>query len=269
MLDYALAQSPTLEAWRARGEMIRKGILKEAGLTPLPRRTPLKPIIHSRRERDGYSVENVALETVPGFYLTGNLYRPTAAKPPYAAVLCTHGHGKAIPRFAEQMQRRSATLARMGARVEFRRGPERAGEPTGTLVARHGPLRGILVGAGEVPALIDEVPLLAVVATQAEGRTELRGAGELRVKESDRLARIAAGLGAMGARVEELADGLAIHGPTPLSGAVLDAASDHRIAMALAVAGLVADGETVLDGAEWADISWPGFFALQGTLSGA
>jgi 3-phosphoshikimate 1-carboxyvinyltransferase len=160
-------------------------------------------------------------------------------------------------------------LARMGARVEFRRGPERAGEPTGTLVARHGPLRGILVGASEVPALIDEVPLLAVMATQAEGRTELRGAGELRVKESDRLARIAAGLGAMGAHVEELADGLAIHGPTPLSGAVLDAASDHRIAMALAVAGLVADGETVLDGAEWADVSWPGFFALLGTLSGA
>ena len=158
-------------------------------------------------------------------------------------------------------------LERMGAPLEVRRGPDRAGEPTATVTVRHGPLRGTLVASAEVPSLVDEVPLLAVVATQAEGRTEIRGAGELRVKESDRLARIAAGLGAMGAFVEELPDGLVIHGPTPLAGAALDAAGDHRIAMAFAVAGLAAAGETTVDGAEWADVSWPGFFALLDRLS--
>ena len=80
------------------------------------------------------------------------------------------------------------------------------------------------------------------------------------MKESDRLARMAQGLSAMGARVRELPDGLIIDGPTPLHGTTIDAARDHRIAMSFAVAGLVATGQTHIDGAEWADISFPGFF---------
>lgn len=125
MLDYALALSPTREAWAARGEQIRTGILRGAGLLPLPRRTPLNPIIGERRIHDGYSVENVAIETIPGFYLTGNLYRPLKGKAPYPAILCPHGHalGKAPQnfddhgRFAPYTQTRCAALARMGAVV--------------------------------------------------------------------------------------------------------------------------------------------------------
>ena len=107
------------------------------------------------------------------------------------------------------------------------------------------------------------MPLLAVVATAARGETVIRGAGELRVKESDRLAQVARYLQAMGANVEELPDGLIIRGPTPLHPTTVDAARDHRIAMAFAVAGLrAASGPTTISGAEWADISFPGFYGL-------
>jgi len=122
-------------------------------------------------------------------------------------------------------------------------------------------LRSTTILPAEVPSLLDEVPLLAVVASQAEGVTRLSGAAELRVKESDRLRQVCQALRAMGVEVEEMDDGFAVQGPARLQGAYLDAAGDHRIAMAFAVAGLVADGETTLDGAEWADISYPGFFA--------
>jgi 3-phosphoshikimate 1-carboxyvinyltransferase len=106
-----------------------------------------------------------------------------------------------------------------------------------------------------------------VLATQSRGRTVIRGAGELRVKESDRLAQMARGLSAMGAKVEELPDGLVIEGPCALTGAAIDAACDHRIAMSFSVAGLAASGTTVISGAEWADISFPGFFGLLGDMS--
>ena len=107
-----------------------------------------------------------------------------------------------------------------------------------------------------------------MVASQAHGETRLTGAGELRVKESDRLRQLVLGLRAMGARVEELDDGFVLQGPARLRGAAIDAASDHRIAMAFAIAGLAADGETAIDGAEWADISYPGFFAALARSSG-
>ncbi|MDI7278262.1 MAG: 3-phosphoshikimate 1-carboxyvinyltransferase, partial [Anaerolineae bacterium] len=112
-----------------------------------------------------------------------------------------------------------------------------------------------------IPNLIDELPVLAVAATQAEGLTEVRDAAELRVKETDRIAALQQELGAMGARVEALPDGFLVEGPTRLRGAHVDAHGDHRMAMALAVAGLVAEGETVIHGAETVDKSFPGFFA--------
>ncbi len=158
-------------------------------------------------------------------------------------------------------------LDRMGARITRTPRGEAAGDPVIDCTARHGPsLTATVVEPHEIPALVDEVPLLAALATQAHGTTEIRGAGELRVKESDRLAAIAAGLAALGANIEELEDGLRIHGPTPLRGATVDSHGDHRIAMSLAVAGLVATGETVIRGAEWVDISFPGFFSLLGGL---
>ena len=162
-------------------------------------------------------------------------------------------------------------LGRMGADVRLEPGPEAAGDPVATLHVRFGGrLRGTTILPEEVPALLDEVPLLAIVASQAEGETRLSGAGELRVKESDRLRQVCRGLKAMGADVEETDDGFVLRGPAQLTGAHLDASGDHRMAMSFAVAGLVAEGETHLEGAEWADISYPGFFAeLAARSSGA
>jgi 3-phosphoshikimate 1-carboxyvinyltransferase len=113
-----------------------------------------------------------------------------------------------------------------------------------------------------VAGLIDELPLLAVVGSQLEGGIEIRNAGELRVKESDRIATTVAGLRAMGAEVEEFADGLRVSGPTRLRGAKIDPHGDHRIAMAFTVAALFAEGESEITNAECVSVSFPGFFEL-------
>jgi len=133
------------------------------------------------------------------------------------------------------------------------------GEPAADLLVRHSSLRGVEVAGELVVRAIDEFPILAVAATQAEGTTTIREAAELRVKESDRIATVATELTRLGAQVEELPDGLVIHGPTPLVGAAVNSHRDHRLAMALAVAGLVAQGETVVQQAEVINDSFPGF----------
>ncbi|MBI3268674.1 MAG: 3-phosphoshikimate 1-carboxyvinyltransferase [Planctomycetes bacterium] len=150
-------------------------------------------------------------------------------------------------------------LERMGTAVEAHGVKETSGEPVGRLTARHAELRAVQVGGADIPGLIDELPILAALATQAEGTTLIRDAAELRVKESDRLHALAVGLARMGAKVEERPDGLAITGPSLLRGARLETYGDHRIAMAFYVAGLVAKGRTVLADAECIDVSFPGF----------
>lgn len=110
----------SLKEWKARVQRVREGILKGAGLWPLPKRCALHPIIHSRREYKDYTVENVAFESLPGFFVTGNLYRPRQGQSPFSAVLCPHGHFRhpgGGGRFRPDMQLRCATLARMGAVV--------------------------------------------------------------------------------------------------------------------------------------------------------
>jgi dienelactone hydrolase len=110
----------TWKEWEARARRVRRGILQGAGLLPAPKRGPLNPIIHSRREYQGYSVENFAIESLPGFFVTGNLFRPLSVTPPCAAILCPHGHFHYPSdggRFRPDMQLRCATLARMGAVV--------------------------------------------------------------------------------------------------------------------------------------------------------
>jgi 3-phosphoshikimate 1-carboxyvinyltransferase len=141
-------------------------------------------------------------------------------------------------------------------------GPDRQelGEPVGDIEIRsQGHLRPFKIDGAMVPRLIDEIPVLSVLATQCAGVTEIRGAKELRVKESDRIETMAQGLRAMGADVETYDDGLSINGPTALHGATIDAQGDHRIAMSFAVAGLIAGGETIIEGAEAIATSYPGF----------
>jgi 3-phosphoshikimate 1-carboxyvinyltransferase len=150
-------------------------------------------------------------------------------------------------------------LRRMGAEFKITNVTPRTGEPVGTVTASRAALRGAEIGGELIPALLDEVPLLALAATQAEGETVIRDAGERRVKESDRLGTTAAALTALGGNVETTPEGLIITGPTPLRGAEIDSAGDHRIAMMAAIAALLAEGETVIHGAEYIGTSFPGF----------
>jgi 3-phosphoshikimate 1-carboxyvinyltransferase len=161
-------------------------------------------------------------------------------------------------------------LGEMGARlfVTPEKCPGEPVEPLGSIVAETSELRGTRIAGALIPRLIDEVPVLAVVAAVAEGRTEIRDAAELRVKESDRIAMLARGLGAMGVRVSELPDGLAIDGGARLRGARVASGGDHRLAMALAVAGLVAEGETVVEDTACIETSFPGFAETVNALTG-
>jgi 3-phosphoshikimate 1-carboxyvinyltransferase len=135
------------------------------------------------------------------------------------------------------------------------------GEPVGDIdVGAASELRPVSVNAGAAAEMIDELPILAVAATQLPGVSRITGARELRVKESDRIAAMAEGLAAMGADVTALDDGWEIRGPRHLEGARVRSHRDHRIAMALAIAGLLADGSTEIEDAECVDISYPGFF---------
>lgn len=153
------------------------------------------------------------------------------------------------------------TLARMGARVrEFEH--SNIGEPYGTIEIEGTCLRATHITGKEIPNVIDELPILSVAAALAEGTTVISDAAELRVKETDRLAAIASHLKAMGVPVVENPDGLEITGGRPLKGARLDSLGDHRIAMAFAVAGLFAEGETVITGTECVNTSYPGFYEI-------
>jgi 3-phosphoshikimate 1-carboxyvinyltransferase len=158
-------------------------------------------------------------------------------------------------------------LREMGAAVEIANLRNESHEPIADLLVRHQAWRGTKVFGNRIALLIDEIPILAVMATQAEGETLIRDAGELRVKESDRIAALVHNLRAMGAAVEELPDGLAITGPTKLRGAAIDSFGDHRIAMAFAIAGLLANSPTTISEAECADISFPRFFETVSRLA--
>jgi len=159
-------------------------------------------------------------------------------------------------------------LQRMGARLSVKRAHSEC-EPTGLIVAEHGPLRGVTIGAEDVPAIVDELPLIAVLACYADGVTDVRGAQELRVKESDRIAAIAHDLEALGATVEVFDDGFRITGPQPLHGGAVKSFGDHRIAMAMAIAALGAAAPVTIDDASCVDISYPSFFPTLRYLTGA
>ncbi|MCD6351611.1 MAG: 3-phosphoshikimate 1-carboxyvinyltransferase [Armatimonadetes bacterium] len=158
-------------------------------------------------------------------------------------------------------------LRAMGAQVETLPVAVEGPEPASDLRCTAGELRGTVVAGELVPLAIDELPLVAVLATQAEGETVVADAAELKVKESDRIAAMAEGLSAMGAEITTTPDGWTIHGPSRLHGATVHAQGDHRVAMALAVAGLVAEGETIIEGAEGVGTSFPEFVQVMQSLA--
>jgi 3-phosphoshikimate 1-carboxyvinyltransferase len=164
-------------------------------------------------------------------------------------------------------------LRRMGASIDEAAasaaaggvdGPAREagdGEPIADLVVRSSALEAIELEPAETASAIDEIPILCLAATQARGRSVIRGAGELRHKESDRIAGIVDGLTSLGARIEVRGDDIVIDGPTSLHGSVVDSRGDHRLALTFAIAGLIAGGTTTIGDAASVSISYPTFFA--------
>ena len=158
------------------------------------------------------------------------------------------------------------TLRAMGAQIEITNQRLSGGEPVGDLTVQSARLHGINIGGDQIPGLIDEVPILAVAAACASGRTIIRDAAELRVKECDRIHAMALNLRLLGAQVEEFDDGLAITGGYSLTGTNVGSFHDHRIAMAMGIAGLVASGRTTIHGAEVASVSFPGYWDALASL---
>lgn len=150
-------------------------------------------------------------------------------------------------------------LQQMGAQITYRNERLQAGEPVADLEVRYSELRGATFGGPGIVTMIDELMVLAVAATQAKGRTVVKDAGELRVKETDRIASTVTELRKMGAKIEPTADGFLIDGPTELRGAPVESQGDHRLAMAMTIAGLVAKGTTTVYGSEVTADSFPGF----------
>ena len=160
-----------------------------------------------------------------------------------------------------------SVLRSMGASIEAHPEPDGTGEPSGTLVIRGGhAIRGGEISGASTAGVIDEIPMLAVLGAVSENGLRIRDAGELRFKETDRIATVTANLRRMGVSVTEYPDGMDIEGRSRLRAAEIDSAGDHRIAMAFAVAALASDGDSILHGAEAASVSFPEFFDVLGEL---
>jgi len=153
-------------------------------------------------------------------------------------------------------------LKKMGAEIEIGNLREENNEPLGDIIVRESRLKGITIGGETIPRVIDELPILTVAATQAEGKTIIKDAKELRIKETDRIKALNINLSKMGGEVAERADGLIIQGPCQLRGARVDSFADHRMAMAMVIAGLSARGETVVSNTNCIKTSFPEFEAL-------
>ena len=218
------------------------------------------------RGNDEISVEgNIGLNAtkiiIPGDPSSAAFFAAAAAILPGSSVtidnICLNPTRAA---FFDVLEMMGAKVERLDARVE-------AGEPVADIKISYNNLYCCEISGDILPSLIDEIPILAVVAAFAEGKSIIRDAAELRVKETDRLAAMAKGLISMGVKVEELEDGLVIDGRGRLTGASIDSCGDHRIAMSFAVAGLAAEGETIIHDSSCADISFPGFYSILKRIS--
>ncbi|MBI4709524.1 MAG: 3-phosphoshikimate 1-carboxyvinyltransferase [Nitrospirae bacterium] len=157
-------------------------------------------------------------------------------------------------------------LKLMGARIEVKNEHEVSGEPVADLHIRYAPLTGIAIGGELILRAIDEFPILCAAASLSSGTTTIKGARELRVKESDRIKSMAEGLKKMGAGIEELEDGIIIHGRERLLPAALQSYGDHRVAMSMAIAGLMTQGETIIEDSDCINTSFPGFTEMLNRL---
>jgi 3-phosphoshikimate 1-carboxyvinyltransferase len=187
---------------------------------------------------------------------------PSSAAFMAAAALLVPGSAVELPGVSLNPTRTGflAVLERMGADLELVSGPSMGAEPAGRIRVRHTPqLVATSVSPAEVPSLVDEVPVLALIASRASGTTRFDGVSELRVKESDRLAAVAAGLTALGVSVRTGEDWLEVDGPAHLQAATLPSLGDHRLAMSWALAGLVASGPVTVERFEAVDVSYPRF----------
>jgi 3-phosphoshikimate 1-carboxyvinyltransferase len=155
----------------------------------------------------------------------------------------------------------------MGAQISYQNVNKEASEPYGDLVIKTSSLKGTVIKGDVIPRLIDEIPIIALAATQAEGQTIIQDAHELRVKETDRIETVVNELKKMGAEIEATEDGMVINGKTPLKGASVQSHGDHRIGMMLSIASCVAEGETSLDQSEAVAVSYPSFFDQLNRLS--
>ena len=153
-----------------------------------------------------------------------------------------------------------SVLHEMGANISVENKRVVCGEPVADIHVKYSKLKGITIGGDIIPSLIDEIPVIAVAASLAEGKTVIKDAGELKVKESNRIKTIVCELKKLGADIEETEDGMVINGVNRLKGNVCESYGDHRIAMSIAVAALASQGETTIKGMECADISFPGFY---------
>jgi len=210
--------------------------------------------------RGGKPVEGIAV-TVPGDFSSAAFFIVAALLLPSSRIV--------LP-FTGVNPRRTAlleVLRRMGGRVTIDSLHHEDLEPAGDISVSASALEAVEISDPAVVAsMIDEIPILAVAATQAGGCTVIRGAGELRHKESDRIEAMTTNLRALGARVDAFQDGFAIEGPTALRGASVSSFGDHRIAMAMTIAGLIAEGHTEIDNDAAVSISYPHFFRDLGGL---
>src|SRR5216110_515165 len=265
---HGIQYRPSVASAQVKGALLLAGLFAKGKTTveePVPTRNHMEKmlnyfLVRTTTEDDGSSV-NVFGDQVPesrDFDIPGDI--SSAAFWLVAAAAQRRGH--LLIRDVGLNDTRTkllAVLLRMGAQVREAVEDVDQLEPRGIVEVTGFPLRGTVIQGKEVPQLIDELPILSVAGALADGKTIIRHAEELRVKETDRIAAIAHNLRAMGAQVSELSDGLEIHGPAPLHGARLPSFGDHRIAMAFAVAGLFAEGETVIQDAVCIRESYPGF----------
>jgi 3-phosphoshikimate 1-carboxyvinyltransferase len=199
--------------------------------------------------------------TVPGDLSSATFWAVAAASLPGSDLeLPDVGLNPTRTALFDLLERAGAQVERSDVRVEH-------GEPRGSVRVRAGTLRPLVIGPGEVPGLIDELPALAAMATHG-GDLHVTGASELRVKESDRISALAAGLRALGGEIDEFPDGFHVRGHRQLTGGAAHAATDHRLAMAFAIAALGAERPSLITGAEAFDVSYPGFFDTLAALTG-